>query len=1787
MSDSDAGEAVFNNRPSRQSSMSRLLKGSASGRGAGSLKKSMKSVLGSIKFAKEEAKRSALDREEQSGIRETRKRLDILRAASEVDSDEGENVKGDVILHIHSGINLPFEKNTKQGRTYVKVRLAGEYYTSPTAKVVLSSRTVFKDMLSRTGPSYSHVWNCKTPSLSVEDASMSMLEVEVYHEVLDSYGQVAEEYQAGHAEIRLGRVAGKDPRGHAIRVYDDYHERHNYVLTEDKAREEPPEVEFGVISESKSKRALDMTIEYRPFMQQPAAESDYLQVGDSDNDDDYDDLDVSSDDEDLAARRAAARFATLQKAKSDFRRQNRLHKSRSNLRKMTKSKSKKKLTRSKSKKQLQKEARRDYERLRDGNASDSAPDSSDVEFDDEQTRAEAHINIYEDMEYIPDLGPPLKGVLKITLLRGNGLRAADMNQTSDPYCELSLTNDYHRGQKLRSRVIDRNLNPVWDQRMRPLQLADLRSQSLKINVYDKDVLSDDFLGNCEIDLGEPDFDLESEEAVQITRDLGGGAGATGTITVLLQFEKAPDQELPKRKKESFEASRGRALSSRSLLRGPGAVRPRHKKNKSSRDLMVKPHHSSRNLDEDGTIANALMSPRRRLSNRDRLEAEMEADRAAASRRVDPDAVPEIEPTSEGVLRVSLLDASGMRTAETYAVVRVETTEKTSTVRRGTRSPDWHELIGDFQVEDFSSAKLKMEFRDGTSHEPCGTISLKLGNPRLGLLKAKGHSKRVTKGIKQLPGSAVTFTISYYYHKSRKGSLQRSTSRPDAATIFDKSKTTKDLLSLVQNAHSRDAEREKQRAEAKKMADLMDQRQRSRSELLSDSKDILRSIQNGLQEQRSDSESQNSLPADPNSKSKRKRTRSGLPTIQGMLNVRLLSVEGLADRDSESNTSVVVRVGDQTQRSIEKRGQNPLWSNYNMGEFVVHDFHNDRMSIQVYDDDTRELLGSVDIRVGKGALKLLEQRDEAKRLKLKPTGVIRLHLSFDITEKVFEDEEEEQQPQQPESKAVAKEPAKPEGPIAGQMFFRIWSANSLVATPGSRVYCTVAANNGMSGKTGMVPVELKAAYWSDQAPPMHVDDFDSTVLRIEVHEYDTKTAETRTIGFCDMNMDSVNTRPLGHNKGKAAVSIKFNEHLQFPDATPMERRGSFSSAGLLSLSLMFKRPHQTAPPFREPHALKRTFEKPPTEAVVTDGDLGPGLASSDSSQSVAPVRGSLWVHMVKLDKILFADSKESFHNVFVKFKLNDDMPLMSPDVSMYAPSSEDSELDASELEFEARWPGVSEIGWIGPFVVSDFVNDHLDIELWDKDSGQRIGRYQLALRSNKLKFNKDNAARTRRRWKEGTGTFQVDVRFLASGAEIESVRGQQQAKMKRRISEDTTITPPVSSNLLPDRKMEPLASPKGQAGVSAAAAASKKKKRPDSTRDGSLNAFADRIFAMPASKPSGVDARMPFDNIAEEEPASASRVQPGLPSVSEDVSESRNGNYYDNDGDDAKHAARPSSSRRILVAESAESSRPPKSSEDLELAREQKEKAEKRFTRIDSMIDEDSRVVIPKSLRGLEAQKSLRLLSGANTPREETPQSPRGDLTPRRRSNPDLSGSLAEFARMNSGHSTPGSSRANSVRSLRLEDCVTGYLEPTLDLLYFEEEVAPKLYVEIKAIYRDGTNHRKEKSKSKPVGATNEDGLQVYQYEEPMDDIVIDNFQTQLMRVSVFKPKLVKKELICFRDIALAPLGNEQPMVISTDLIKADAVKQDQDSDAPMEMFGHIKFIAQLTIDELAESERIN
>ncbi|BBG99691.1 Calcium-dependent lipid-binding family protein [Prunus dulcis] len=88
----------------------------------------------------------------------------------------------------------------------------------------------------------------------------------------------------------------------------------------------------------------------------------------------------------------------------------------------------------------------------------------------------------------------LMGLLRIHIQKGVNLAVRDM-RSSDPYVVIKMGK-----QKLKTRVVKRNVNPEWDESL-TLSVADA-NLPIMVCVYDKDTFSfDDKMGDAEFEIG--------------------------------------------------------------------------------------------------------------------------------------------------------------------------------------------------------------------------------------------------------------------------------------------------------------------------------------------------------------------------------------------------------------------------------------------------------------------------------------------------------------------------------------------------------------------------------------------------------------------------------------------------------------------------------------------------------------------------------------------------------------------------------------------------------------------------------------------------------------------------------------------------------------------------------------------------------------------------------------------------------------------------------------------------------------------------------------------------------------------------------------------------------------------------------------------------------------------------------------------------------------------------------------------------------------------------------------
>ncbi|XP_055775434.1 multiple C2 and transmembrane domain-containing protein 1-like isoform X2 [Salvelinus fontinalis] len=100
--------------------------------------------------------------------------------------------------------------------------------------------------------------------------------------------------------------------------------------------------------------------------------------------------------------------------------------------------------------------------------------------------------------------------LDITLKRGHNLAIRDRGGTSDPYVKFKIAGK----EVFRSKTINKNLNPLWDERVS--LLVDSLREPLYVKVFDYDFgLQDDFMGSAYLYLES----LEHQRTLDVTLDL--------------------------------------------------------------------------------------------------------------------------------------------------------------------------------------------------------------------------------------------------------------------------------------------------------------------------------------------------------------------------------------------------------------------------------------------------------------------------------------------------------------------------------------------------------------------------------------------------------------------------------------------------------------------------------------------------------------------------------------------------------------------------------------------------------------------------------------------------------------------------------------------------------------------------------------------------------------------------------------------------------------------------------------------------------------------------------------------------------------------------------------------------------------------------------------------------------------------------------------------------------------------------------------------------------------------
>ncbi|KAK9910674.1 hypothetical protein M0R45_034628 [Rubus argutus] len=164
-----------------------------------------------------------------------------------------------------------------------------------------------------------------------------------------------------------------------------------------------------------------------------------------------------------------------------------------------------------------------------------------------------------------DLELKPQGKITLTVVRANDLKNMEMIGKSDPYVVVYIRPLF----KVKTKVIDNNLNPVWDQTFE-LIAEDKETQSLVFEVFDEDIGQDKRLGVTKLPL----IDLEAEIPKEIELRLQPSLNMLkikekkdrGTLTIkILYHEFNKEEQLAALEEEK------RILEERKKLKEAGVI----------------------------------------------------------------------------------------------------------------------------------------------------------------------------------------------------------------------------------------------------------------------------------------------------------------------------------------------------------------------------------------------------------------------------------------------------------------------------------------------------------------------------------------------------------------------------------------------------------------------------------------------------------------------------------------------------------------------------------------------------------------------------------------------------------------------------------------------------------------------------------------------------------------------------------------------------------------------------------------------------------------------------------------------------------------------------------------------------------------------------------------------------------------------------------------------------------------------------------------------------------------
>ena len=286
-----------------------------------------------------------------------------------------------------------------------------------------------------------------------------------------------------------------------------------------------------------------------------------------------------------------------------------------------------------------------------------------------------------------------QGILRVDLLEGRDLRAADRGGKSDPYAVFTLN-----GQRVfKSQTKKKTLNPDWSEDF-PVNVPSRVAADFTVEVFDWNQIEQaKSLGVGRINLA----DLEPFQGTPQVIPLSDKHGQKGEIHIRLLFQ--PSIIAKSRKNTSTFSAAGRAMTQigsipvgagKGVVHGIGGI--------FSRDF-AKHNHSNKEVDKsDEAPAPPPGQASQPVHGGTTLGADGPIHPSANENRTASG-----PPQQPGTLRVTLLDAKDLSTdddVKPYAVLRVGEKEHKTKHSQKTSSPEWNESF----VFGASAATPKVE-----------------------------------------------------------------------------------------------------------------------------------------------------------------------------------------------------------------------------------------------------------------------------------------------------------------------------------------------------------------------------------------------------------------------------------------------------------------------------------------------------------------------------------------------------------------------------------------------------------------------------------------------------------------------------------------------------------------------------------------------------------------------------------------------------------------------------------------------------------------------------------------------------------------------------------------------------------------------------------------------------------------------------------------------------------------------------------------------------------------------